>query len=531
MRTEFVFLFALSIIISYVQFVRCSNSTSETTVETPRSTTHKNIFPRDHRYFLRHIFRKYGHNGVISFEGFEHLLESLGLGHLKFNSSHSLLHHKTENGEFQEMHDTHHIHEHAHPREARTADREDTRKTEEQLGVLLQRHNEVVLDYSELKSSSSSRCLSPQELLIVYGLQPDHRLSLNPLGFLHICPAIIYELDQRSCSDQYNSAEEPTIKIIKHEEGHISWLYATAAVTLISVSGLLSVAVVPFFQKTFFTQLLNFLVALAVGTLCGDALLHLLPHALLSHDKNDSEINVVLRSGVVFLVITFFFFTEALMKAMKNNQNKKMLIKEDHYTSINLTPDFKEEELDMALEVKTVNPPQLTHQHGHSHNFDSISSVAVMVITGDALHNLTDGLAIGAAFSGGIVPGFATALAVFTHELPHELGDFAVLLQSGMSVKQALFYNIVSSVLSFIGTYIGLWLGNFSLATQWIYAITAGSFIYIALADLIPEMNKTCTSGLVDITHIFLQLCGILIGGAIMCMIAIFEENLHHIFS
>lgn len=54
-----------------------------------------------------------------------------------------------------------------------------------------------------------------------------------------------------------------------------------------------------------------------------------------------------------------------------------------------------------------------------------------------------------------------------------------------MNVKQALFYNIVSSVLSFIGTYIGLWLGNFSFATQWIYAITAGSFIYIALADLV----------------------------------------------
>lgn len=92
-----------------------------------------------------------------------------------------------------------------------------TGKTEQQLDALLQQHNEVVMDYSELKSSTSSRCLSPQELLIVYGLQPDHRLSLSPLGFLHICPAIIYELDQRSCSDQHGSVEEPTVKIIKQE--------------------------------------------------------------------------------------------------------------------------------------------------------------------------------------------------------------------------------------------------------------------------------------------------------------------------
>lgn len=521
--TAFVFLF----VTTTVQLV-----SSDMSEATPTTVSHKNGIPRDHRYFLHQIFRKYGYNGFISFEGFEHLLESLGLGHLKFNTSHTISHHKNADGVFQEMHDEHHIHDHEHHRAARNTDKGNTGKTEEQLNVLLQQHDEEVVDYSELKSSSQARCLSTRELLIVYGLQPDHRLSLTPLSFLHLCPAIIYELDQRSCSDQYGGlVEEPTVIIITPEHRRASWLYATAAVTLISISGLLSVAIVPFFQKTFFTQLLNFLVALAVGTLCGDALLHLLPHALLSHDKNDTEINVVLRSGVVFLVIAVFFFTEALMKAIKNNKEKKLSLQDKgYYTSVDLTPDVKEEEMSAAVEMKTVEP-KATHQHGHSHKVDSISSVAVMVITGDALHNLTDGLAIGAAFSGGIVPGFATAVAVFTHELPHELGDFAVLLQSGLTVKQALFYNIVSSVLSFIGTFMGLWLGNFSSATQWIYAITAGSFIYIALADLIPEMNKSCTSGLVNISHIFLQLCGILSGGAIMCTIAIFEEDLYNIFS
>lgn len=63
-----------------------------------------------------------------------------------------------------------------------------------------------------------------------------------------------------------------------------------------------------------------------------------------------------------------------------------------------------------------INKPK-SHMHAHDH-----SNTALMVVMGDGLHNLTDGLAIGAAFSGGLAPGFATAVAVFTHELPHELG-------------------------------------------------------------------------------------------------------------
>lgn len=77
------------------------------------------------------------------------------------------------------------------------------------------------------------------------------------------------------------------------------------------------------------------------------------------------------------------------------------------------------------------------HTHGHVHAAPkSMSSVAWMVIMGDGLHNFTDGMAIGAAFSGSIAGGFSTAVAVFCHELPHELGDFAMLLKAGMTMKQ-----------------------------------------------------------------------------------------------
>jgi hypothetical protein len=101
-----------------------------------------------------------------------------------------------------------------------------------------------------------------------------------------------------------------------------------------------------------------------------------------------------------------------------------------------------------------------SHLHGHVHAApQNFSSVAWMVIMGDGLHNFTDGMAIGAAFSGSVAGGFSTAVAVFCHELPHEVGDFAMLLKAGMSIKQALTYNIISSVLCILGNVLGIWLG------------------------------------------------------------------------
>jgi zinc transporter 10 len=108
-----------------------------------------------------------------------------------------------------------------------------------------------------------------------------------------------------------------------------------------------------------------------------------------------------------------------------------------------------------------------------------------MVILGDGLHNFTDGMAIGAAFSNNIAGGFSTAFAVFCHELPHELGDFAVLLKAGMSPKKAVYYNLLSSVLCFLGMVVGITLGDTQEASQWIFAVTAGLFIYIALVDMV----------------------------------------------
>jgi len=170
--------------------------------------------------------------------------------------------------------------------------------------------------------------------------------------------------------------------------------------------------------------------------------------------------------------------------------------------------------------------------HGHSHDVPAnVSSVAWMVIMGDGIHNFTDGMAIGAAFATSITTGFSTSIAVFCHELPHELGDFAVLLKAGMSTKQALTYNVVSSVLCLFGMIAGILVGNISNASYWVFCATAGLFLYISLVDMIPELTvMESKPGESPFLHLFIQNAGILSGFAIMLVIALYEHDIQTVF-
>ncbi|CAC5365829.1 Zinc transporter ZIP14,Zinc transporter ZIP12,Zinc transporter ZIP4,Zinc transporter ZIP10,Zinc transporter foi,Zinc transporter ZIP6 [Mytilus coruscus] len=115
------------------------------------------------------------------------------------------------------------------------------------------------------------------------------------------------------------------------------------------------------------------------------------------------------------------------------------------------------------------------------------SALAWMVIVGDAIHNFADGLAIGAAFSKDITVGLSTSIAVFCHELPHELGDFAALVSSGLSIKKAMVLNFISSLTAFLGLYIGILASSNDVARSWIFSAGAGMFIYVALANLVSS--------------------------------------------
>lgn len=302
-----------------------------------------------------------------------------------------------------------------------------------------------------------------------------------------------------------------------------AWIYASLSILIISATGLLGVAIVPLLKSAIFSQVLHFLVAIAVGTLCGDALLHLLPHALKSHGPPSApqeESEVVYKCSVTFLTILFFYTVEAIMQTLHGGHAHSHDISQGKsIDDIKIDTSKIIEPIELGAMMPGSPPPPIERP---------MTSTALMVIVGDGLHNLTDGLAIGAAFSGDPVTGFATALAVFCHELPHELGDFAVLLRSGMSIKRALYYNILSSILSFMGMAGGIWLAeDHESASQWIYAATAGTFFYIALADLVPEINENNHGKSINL---LLAVFGILIGGVIMLMIALHEDSIQYLF-
>ncbi|XP_014281457.3 zinc transporter ZIP5 [Halyomorpha halys] len=431
--------------------------------------------------FLKYIFTRYGGTKGITFEGLEHLMENLGLGGLRFEKSHNESLHRTPDGEFKELHDAQRLHKHNHTRLRRAF------KPEE-------------------------KCLTPQDLLYYYGLEAGHDVLITEENFMAMCPAIVHQLDRRLCSPRAVFNQAPDLgflgtclqKVSKNlcsmnsSIPNIAWVYAIISVLIMSVVGLLGVLLVPILDKAFFSKLLSLLGALAVGTLSGDALLHLLPHALQAHPGGEV---VITRAGSTFLTLLLFFAIEAAFHA-KGNRKRIKKIEEIENTSYMMVPVKNE---------------------GHSHSDRKGTSVIWMIITGDGLHNLTDGLAMGAAFRQDVMTGLATALAVFSHELPHELGDFALLLQNGMDLKTAVIYNLASSVLSLIGVVLGLLLADYSEAALWIYAATAGSFLYISLATLIPEMQKQVTS----LSHLCIQLIGMFLGGGLMFVIAIYEHSFH----
>lgn len=217
------------------------------------------------------------------------------------------------------------------------------------------------------------------------------------------------------------------------------------------LGGLLSVLAASLFlliPKRYSDQLLPHFISFAIGALLGAAFLALLPHAI-----NDSQVDShKITSTVLFGVLAFFLL------------EKMVLWRHCHSTHCD------------------VHSGDDTHGH---------ASAGTLVLIGDGLHNFVDGVLIAAAFMTDIHLGIVTALAVAAHEIPQEVGDFAVLLHSGMSRARAFFYNVLASVTTVIGGVLAYYsLSDTRALIPFILALAASSFIYIAMSDLIPGLHK-----------------------------------------
>jgi zinc and cadmium transporter len=134
-------------------------------------------------------------------------------------------------------------------------------------------------------------------------------------------------------------------------------------------------------------------------------------------------------------------------------------------------------------------------RHCHEQECEIHSRAGTMILVGDSIHNLVDGVAIAAAFAGSVPLGITTSVAVIAHEVPQEVGDFAILLKSGYSRSRALWYNALSSLTALLGAIITYFLLPFvESLVPYLLSVSGASFIYIALADLVP--GRRITGGL-----------------------------------
>ena len=130
-------------------------------------------------------------------------------------------------------------------------------------------------------------------------------------------------------------------------------------------------------------------------------------------------------------------------------------------------------------------------RHCHEENCEVHGSAGPLILIGDAFHNFVDGVVIAAAFLTAIPLGITTAFAVIAHEIPQEVGDFAILLDNGYERNKALALNTLSAAATLPGAVAAyFWLGEMSEAVPYVLALSAASFIYIAAADLIPVLHK-----------------------------------------
>ena len=217
------------------------------------------------------------------------------------------------------------------------------------------------------------------------------------------------------------------------------------------VSGVLSVVIAASLTIAVLGRVVKSLVSLSAGVLLGTALLHVLPEAFETQVAPPQVLFATLLGGLLF-----FWLLE-----------KAELYRHDHH-----------------------------HEgdgHHHHHHFDrqQAGRGGLSVLVGDTVHNFCDGVIIAAAFLADPALGVVTSVAILAHEIPQEAGDFIVLLGAGFSRRKALLFNALSGLAAVAGGVLGYFLvGPWQQALPYMLVVAASSFIYVAVADLLPQLQQ-----------------------------------------
>ncbi len=245
------------------------------------------------------------------------------------------------------------------------------------------------------------------------------------------------------------------------------WIHTLLSVFVVSMVSLIGVATLSLKEEKLRKIVLS-LVSFAAGTLLGDAFIHLMPEAFDSVGERASLL-------ILFGLLLFFIFERFV-----------------HW------------------------------RHCHEeHCEEHAEALPYMVLIGDGLHNFVDGMIIGASYLVSIPVGIATTIAVILHEIPQEIGDFSALIYGGFSKSKAIFWNFASALTAVAGAVIVLAASRrFESVTDLLIPIAAGGFIYIATADMSPEIHRHRVRKL---SETFRQILFFISGVAIMYALLVLE--------
>uniref|UniRef100_A0A1A7WJQ5 Solute carrier family 39 (Zinc transporter), member 12 n=1 Tax=Iconisemion striatum TaxID=60296 RepID=A0A1A7WJQ5_9TELE len=364
----------------------------------------------------------------------------------------------------------------------------------------------------------------------IFALDP--HLPISKEQFRQICPAIIQQLLGKACVPAKQKAQGSPPSALER------YGYSTAAVLVITVGSMFGICLVFFnsCQQTY-TLILQLFVGLAVGTLSGDALLHLIPQILGLHNGPHSDDDELYNEDNKYLWkilgliagIYGFFLIEKIFFFLVPSHNHGDL--SDLPLELNCNGQSQRGKSISTIQLGAVDDlecteisPEHTNCKSPPQQKQGVPLLALMVIVGDSLHNFADGLVVGAAFSSSAEAGMATTVAILCHEIPHEMGDFAVLLSSGLSVKTAMLMNFLSALTAFMGLYIGLFVSSNIEVQEWIFSVTAGIFLYLSLVEMLPEMCRVKTDR--PCVVFLLQNLGLLMGWTCLLLLALFEHKL-----
>lgn len=304
------------------------------------------------------------------------------------------------------------------------------------------------------------------------------------------------------------------------------WLHSIGSTLLISAAPFFILYLVPLDNTESMQPRLKTLLAFASGGLLGDAFLHLIPHSVAPHSHGESHshshshhhhgdeeeaahdhshdmwVGLWVLSGIIT-----FLAVEKIVRLLKIGHGghghshgaekpaEKKTEKTDKEKLVKKKDDKKKEEPAKPMEV-----------------------AGYLNLAADFTHNFTDGLAIGASYLAGNSVGVVTTITILLHEVPHEIGDFAILVKSGCSKKKAMMLQLSTALGALAGNVLAL-LGASETSSPWILPFTAGGFIYIATVSVIPELLESTTKLGQSLKEIF----ALLLGVGMMVLITLIE--------